>query len=144
VLLAGIGLVAAAPASAHSYLDSSMCGSGYDYYAGFYLGGTIARGSVFVKGDPFSTADYCVVGFALGAAHGVPHYQRVRVHKNGNAYLAGDIDAGTYSHYAGPVNKQANLGHGDGDCLQGDYTWTDPATGITRTATFQAGDPTAC
>jgi hypothetical protein len=127
-------MVAAAPASAHSTTDATICGSGYSWVEQLIHGdGTV---TLFYKS---STTDYCAVGFATGNDHGITHYQRVRIRKNSNGYLTGDIDAGQYAHYAGPVNKLGTFA----DCIHYDYKWTDPQTGVSYTAT-SAGYGTGC
>jgi hypothetical protein len=122
VLLTGLGMVAAAPASAHSTTDATICGSGYSWVEQLIKGAGVV--TLFYNS---AATDYCAVGFATGNDHGITHYQRVRISKNGNGYLPGDIDAGQYAHYAGPVNKSGTWA----DCIHYDYRWTDPQTGVT-------------
>jgi hypothetical protein len=107
VLLAGLGLVAAQPASAHStseagmqaicnntatyYLYSQVVYSGYTWDIGWHSSGD---GQLW----------FCSVLFSTGTRHGVPNLMTVSIYDNDgiNAGAPG-YDSGNFSHYAGPV-----------------------------------------
>lgn len=133
VLLFGLGLFAAAPASAHSTFDVSPCGASYVLHGQLFAAG--GNGTVTWAMNP-NTGTYCFLGFAIGNDHGVSHYMRVRTHQRGTAYDGDDIDEGNYAHYVGPVKE----GMGSIQCLDFDYRWTDPQTGSTYTLAFHTGE----